>query len=133
MNLKVLESQVEELHAKEITFLSACPYLKIFVSSSKDGVIKVWSFDNQLLSDIDFGTCVSSVGFANNRGDLLVGVHIEISIIRAEDYLPEGYREASTKCPFWDHKERPIQFDPHLEFWWVLCENSEKECLMNGD
>ncbi len=116
-NIKVLEPQEEEQHTKEVTSLSACPYLRLFVTSSKDGTIKVWSLKNQLVSDIDFGGTISSVGFANHRGDLLVGVQIALSIIRAEDYLPDHYREIATKCPYWDHKERPIQFDPHLEFW----------------
>ena len=118
--VEVLEHQEEEQHTKEVTSLSACPYLSIFVTSSKDGTIKVWNFDNQLVSDIDFGGTVSCVAFANNRGDLLVGVQIEVSIIRAEDYLPDHYRKKATKCPYWDHKERPIQFDPHLEFWSVF-------------
>ena len=69
------------------------------------------------MSDIDFGDSVSAVAFANNRGDLLVAAQMEISVILAEDYLSEDYSEIATKCPFSDHKERPIQFDPHLEYW----------------
>ena len=118
-SIGLLHHQAEDGHTHTITSLNVCPYLKLFVSSSIDGTIKVWSFDNQMVAEIDFGVPLTSVGFANDQGDLLVGLQLHISIIRAADYLPAGYFEMSRNCPNWDEKERPIAFDPHLEFWWV--------------
>lgn len=114
------EHMEEEDHTHDITSLNACPYLQLFVSSSKDGTIKVWSFDNQLVTEINFGVPLSAVGFANTQGDLLVALQLQISIVRAVDYLPPQYCELSTSCPHWDHKERPVAFDPQLEFWLAL-------------
>lgn len=115
--INLMKDQPEDRHAKEVTSLNACPYLQIFVTSSKDGFIKVWSSENQLMSEINFGVPVSSVGFANNQGDLLVGLQQHISITPAENYLPDYYAEISRSCTNWDYKEQPIPFDPNLEFW----------------
>lgn len=118
-SVQLLEHQEEDEHTNNVTSLTACPCLKIFVSSSKDGTIKVWNTENQLMSDINFGVPLSSVGFANAKGDLLVGLQLQISIIHAVDYLPKQYWDISNNSTQWDYKERPISFDPHLEFWWV--------------
>ena len=40
-NIQLEDHAQEEDHAKEITSLNACPYLKLFVTSSKDETIKV--------------------------------------------------------------------------------------------
>ena len=114
---QVLEHQDEEDHTHTITSLNACPYLKVFVSSGKDGLIKVWNFDSQLVTELSFGVALSSVGFANSQGDLLVGLDLQISQVKAKDYLPEPYLQMSRCCTLWDYKEKPVGFDPHLEFW----------------
>lgn len=118
-SMELLHHQIEDGHTNMVTSLNACSYLKLFVSSSWDGSIKVWSFDNHMVSEIDFGVPLTSVGFANDQGDLLVGLQLHISIIKAVDYLPDEYYEVSKHCQHWDKRERPIAFDPHLEFWSV--------------
>lgn len=119
-SLEQLHHESQDSHTKTVTSLNVCSYLKLFVSSSRDGTIKVWSFDNQLVSEIDFGVPLTSVGFANDQGDLLVGLQLRISIIKAVDYLPDEYYELSKNCLHWDERERTIAFDPHLEFWYVI-------------
>lgn len=116
-SMELLHHQNEDGHTNTVTSLNVCSYLKLFVSSSRDGTIKVWSFDNQLVSEIDFGVPLTSVGFANDQGDLLVGLQLRISIIKAMDYLPDEYYEVSRNCLHWDERERTVAFDPHLEFW----------------
>ena len=118
-SMELLRHQSEDGHTNTITSLNACSYLKLFVSSSVDGKIKVWSFDNQMVAEIDFGVPLSSVGFANDQGDLLVGLQLRISIVKAVDYLPDEYYEVSRNCPHFDYRERPVGFDPTSEFWSV--------------
>lgn len=118
-SMDLLRHQNEDGHTNTVTSLNACLYLKIFVSSSKDGTIKVWSFDNNMVAEIDFGVPLTSVGFANDQGDLLVGLQLRVSIIKAVDYLPAEYYEMSRNCPHWDEKEKPVAFDSLLEFWSV--------------
>ena len=77
----------------------------------------MWSFNNELVSEINFGVPLSAVGFANPQGDLLVAVQLQVSMIRAADYLPAEYVEKSRECRHWDYKEKPVAFDPHSEFW----------------
>ena len=116
-SIKLMRHQLEDSHSDVITSLNVCPYLRLFVSSSRDGLIKVWSFENCLVSEIDLGVPLASVGFANDRGDLLVGLQLRISIINVEDYLPKEYCYLSRTCPHWDGKEKPIAFNPRLKFW----------------
>jgi WD40 repeat protein len=117
--MELIQHQTEDSHKDTVTSLNVCSYLKLFVSSSKDGTIKVWSFNNQMVSEIDFGEPLTSVGFANDQGDLLVGLQLRISIIKAADYLPEEYYQVSKNCPHWDERAKPVAFDPLLEFWSV--------------
>lgn len=116
-SVMVQEHIKEEDHTQEVTSLSGCPYLGLFASSSRDGTVKVWGTRGELLAEINFGGTVTAVGFANPQGDLLVGMQLQIMVIRAAEYLPDEYQEASSNCPYWDHRERPVGFDPHLEFW----------------
>ena len=120
-SLGLLSHRSEDRHLKPITSLSTCPYLRLFVTSSKDGTIKIWDFDNHMISEIDFEMPLTSVTFANDRGDLLVALQLHISKVRAEDYLPSGYCPVVRNCPCWDDRETPVPFDPNLAFWSV-CE-----------
>lgn len=117
-SLPLLTHQSEDDHIEEITSLSACTHLKLFASSSSDGYVKVWSTDNHLVSEIHFGASLASVGFANPRGDLLVGFQKHICIVEAGNYLPAELVMEYPRCGH-DCVERPKPFDPELEFWWV--------------
>ena len=119
-SLSVMTHQYEDEHKREVTCLNACYYLGMFVSCSKDGTVKIWSLENQLISEMDFGMPLFSVDFANHKGDLLVGLLRYVSKVYAKDYLPDKYYELSKMCPYWDFKEAPIEFDPDLEFWLVI-------------
>ena len=124
----LLKHQPEDEHSNKITSLTACSFLNIFVSCSNDGVVKAWNSENQLIAEMEFGTALSSVGFANSRGDLLVGLQQHISIIRTDDYLPDNYLKS---CPYWDLREKPMIFDPDLEFWLVLNPLQQQACRLS--
>ena len=114
--LPMMKHQHDDDHRNSITSLVFCSYLQIIITSSSDG-IKSWNLENQLISDLDVGVPVSSVGFANDSGDLLIGARKIITVLRAEDYLPPEYVAIAKKCPKLDLMETPIPFNPELEFW----------------
>ena len=113
-DMSVLNHQTEDCHSDTIMSLSCCPYLRLFVTCSCDGHLKVWSTFNQLVSDIDFGYALTSVCFANARGDLLVGFLKHICMVQAKDYLPLIYLEQSKECHLIDRIEDPIVFNSDL-------------------
>ena len=116
-NLPLLIHQMEDDHTDTITSLSCTSHLNLFVTSSNDGRVKIWSLENQLVSEIHFGPTLASVCFANPKGDLLVGLLQDISIVRGEDCLPAAYVKIARSCLHQDDKEEPVPFDPGLEFW----------------
>ncbi len=106
----------EDSHKSNINSLLFFPALKMFITGSNDGVIKAWDIDNQLVADLDIGWPVSSVGFANEIGDLLISHHNVITQFSSCHYLPSEYTSGiiTTKSNFVD---KPIPFNPNLKFW----------------
>ncbi|XP_043923687.1 WD repeat-containing protein 97 isoform X2 [Protopterus annectens] len=76
----------------EITGLCSCPTLKIFASSSRDGIVKIWDYENRLLRNIFLNAVPESISFCSNRGDLLVGIGRHLYCIGHEKYLPNHYK-----------------------------------------
>lgn len=116
-DLPLLIHQMEDDHTDKITSLSCISHLNFFVTSSNDGRVKIWSLENQLVSEIHFGPTLTSVCFANPKGDLLVGLLQDISIVQGEDCLPAAYLKIARSCLHQDDKEEPVPFDPGLKFW----------------
>uniref|UniRef100_A0A8C4VGF9 Uncharacterized protein n=1 Tax=Gopherus evgoodei TaxID=1825980 RepID=A0A8C4VGF9_9SAUR len=75
----------------EIVGLCCCPTLKIFASASRDGSVKVWNAQNQLLRHLKLNTIPESLAFGNERGDLLLGVEQHLHRIHHSKYLPRPY------------------------------------------
>lgn len=113
----LLTHQTEDDHTGVVTSISCCRHLGLFATSGGDGGVKVWDIHNQLVSEVHFGPSLTSVCFANARGDLLIGLHRHVCIFYAEKYLPPGVLELVKACPFRDSIEEPIPFDSELEFW----------------
>ena len=116
-SLPLLTHQMEDDHTDKITSLSCTSHLNLFVTSSNDGRVKIWSLENQLVTEIHFGPALTSVCFANPKGDLLVGLLQNISIVHGEDCLPAPYVKIAKSYLHQDDKEEPVPFDPGLEFW----------------
>ncbi|XP_043365784.1 WD repeat-containing protein 97 [Dermochelys coriacea] len=72
----------------EITGLCCCPTLKLFASASRDGSVKVWNAQNQLLRHLKLNTIPESLAFGNECGDLLLGVEQHLHRIHHSKYLP---------------------------------------------
>ncbi|XP_065438353.1 WD repeat-containing protein 97 isoform X2 [Chrysemys picta bellii] len=75
----------------EITGLCCCPTLKLFASASRDGSVKVWNAQNQLLRHLKLNTIPESLAFGDERGDLLLGVEQHLHRIHHSKYLPRPY------------------------------------------
>ena len=116
--LQSLKHQLEDEHTDAILSLEASTVLGLLVTSSNDGLIKIWNKENQLVSEMLFGRELSSACFLNPKGDLLVGFQKNIRVVQAEDYLPAHYLEIGRGYPHSEVNEAQISFDPDLQFWY---------------
>jgi WD40 repeat protein len=73
-------SQNDE-HTKLVTSLAHLPTLGIYATGGMDGLVKIWTSENVLIREIQTGEPVTCVAFGNNFGDLLIGMHDEVSLI----------------------------------------------------
>ena len=124
--------QQEDDHDDNVLAVAVSDSLPLFVSSGRDGKVKVWDKDNQLVAEIHFGSELESVCFAGNRGDLLVGFQQQICLVKAELFLPIHYQYMEGICSGeyyvgernfaneTELAEKPLPFDPNLEFWFVI-------------
>lgn len=102
--------------------LTAVPKLKLWVTLSSGGTVKVWDHDCRLIREMLFSERICAVGIANCRGDLLVGLDREIRAIPVQYYLPqrmlsnllalnveddleEDVMPYSKTVPFWSYRE----------------------------
>ena len=105
---------LEDAHRDTITFLAACSKLKLFVSCSKDGWIKVWDLNCQLVSNINLGSQISAVCFTQTH-DLLIGFQNHLYTIPAHNYLPSIYCNAVNTIEE-TTTEQPLPFESELQF-----------------
>ncbi|KAJ3023368.1 WD repeat-containing protein 87 [Thoreauomyces humboldtii] len=117
-------------HTRSVTDLTACSGTGIIASGSTDGTVKIWdASESHLLREIQFNYAVSSVTFANPRGDLLIGLPEEIVLVRVQDYLPPALlRVLLDKQPWIDDVvEDPTTFDSGLDFWGLYRGGEDKD------
>ena len=115
-NSSLMKHSHKDDHRHRIHSLVMYSYLQIVITSSKD-TIKTWNLDNELLSNLDIGAPVSSVGLASDNGDLLIGTRNIITVLGAEEYLPRKLVTIAKTSPKRDLIEKSIPFNPDLEFW----------------
>ncbi|KAJ3302866.1 WD repeat-containing protein 87 [Kappamyces sp. JEL0829] len=90
----------------------------LWAASYDDCTVKVWDAKMVLIRDIQFHDHISSVCFANDRGDLLVGLSTEINLVRIQDYMTPPFLRQLLAVDFADDQEEmPLTFDQHLDFW----------------
>ncbi|KAJ3256462.1 hypothetical protein HK103_005460 [Boothiomyces macroporosus] len=89
-----------------------------WASSHQDRTVKVWDRNGVLLREIQFNEDISCLLFANHRGDLLVGLSDQISLVKLQDYMPAHIqRQILTRDYGDDIQEAPITFDQTIDFW----------------
>ncbi|TPX65902.1 hypothetical protein CcCBS67573_g07987 [Chytriomyces confervae] len=111
----------DEDHSKRITSLAVLEVFNIFATGSEDGIVKIWDgYGNSLLREVQFGSSVSSLCFANKRGDLLVGLSDQVALVKVQDFFPSFIHAElvarAIEIPD-DEIEKPLFFDENLDFW----------------
>lgn len=85
-------------HNGAITSLVFLPKQEVFVSSSADGLIKVWQCEeNILLRELQFAEPVLGLTRANGRGDVLVAFGSRVEFISAHALLPSALARFAIK------------------------------------
>eukprot|EP00795_Rhopilema_esculentum_P002341 gene2341-17978_t len=74
-------------HYQGVLSVSFHPVLSIVCSSGKDSCIKIWSLDKNLLCEINVNNSLTSACFLNSSGEILMGFHGHIFIIRNQRQL----------------------------------------------
>ena len=72
-----------------------------------------------MCSELCFNGPVFSVIFANERGDLIVGLEDQIALLHLHDYLPPTILREVVQNDSWidDLKETGSPFDPKVDIW----------------
>ena len=112
-----LHHEPDDSHRASINSLLYCASLKTVITSSDDGVVKVWDLSNQLVADLDIGWPLSSVGIASEAGDLLISHQNVITKFSSNHFLPHEYTSRIRRNTVNDFSESVIPFNPNLKFW----------------
>ena len=78
----ILTHSPDDEHTDQISKLAFLPTFSLVASSSTDGTVKLWDSENVLIREIQLNEPVSSVCFANARGDLFVGLKDSVYLIK---------------------------------------------------
>ncbi|TPX65187.1 hypothetical protein SpCBS45565_g05356 [Spizellomyces sp. 'palustris'] len=70
-------------------------------------------------NELQFAEPITTLTFANQRGDLLISLPEQIVVVRVQDYLPVPYLCVLLDHGDWpdDPVEDPTMFDSNLDFW----------------
>jgi WD40 repeat protein len=71
-------------HVEAITCISPIPMFDLFVTCSRDGMIKVWDMHNSLVREIAFGSPIDSMAITTGYGDLVFGIDHRVDKIKAK-------------------------------------------------
>jgi WD40 repeat protein len=119
-NIKPMTHPLEENHTASITSLSGCPKLVLFATSCSNGLIKVWNRYCQLLSNINLGSCISSICFTHINCDIIFGYQNQLFKIQSHCYLPRYFLDQiKTDLQYSSNEiEAAFPFQSKLKFWY---------------
>jgi hypothetical protein len=84
----------------------------LWACSHDDCTVKVYDQGGNLVREVQFNESISCVSFANTRGDLIVGVSDQLSLVRIQDYLTTNIlRKMAFEEYTDDELEDPINFE----------------------
>ncbi|KAJ3341093.1 WD repeat-containing protein 87 [Gonapodya sp. JEL0774] len=109
--------------ARSVTSIVHLRTLSIYASSHVDGFVKIWDAEGTIVKEIQFPEAVLSIAFANERGDLLVGLSDSISLIMIQDYMPARYLQTAVQKfdeNVDDLLEDPIAFEEKTDLWGLV-------------
>lgn len=116
-HLQPVTHSQDDSHYDDILSLSANSQLNIFASSSKDGRIKVWDVECQLLSEIELGLSLTRLCFDVATGNILLGFQQQLCMISAAKYLPFQRLSRTKVRKRRDVLECPVPFDETTTIW----------------
>ncbi|KAJ3029457.1 WD repeat-containing protein 87 [Rhizophlyctis rosea] len=118
----------EDEHLGSVTSICFLAAFNLWASANTDGTVKIWDLESHLIREIQFNEPITAICFANERGDLLVGLSDQISVVRMQDYMPVHLLRQASSISFPDDAvESPLQFDSHLDFWQYRYDEEVKE------
>ncbi|KAJ3107610.1 WD repeat-containing protein 87 [Phlyctochytrium planicorne] len=110
-----------------VTAIASSHTYDIWVTADREGLIKVWDSDGRVVREIQCLEGITSLEFANPRGDLLIGLRSQIAVVWMQDYLPVKYMRLAVTLNFQDDAaEFGKPFDSNLDFW-EYCYQDEKK------
>ncbi|KAI8916029.1 WD40-repeat-containing domain protein [Gorgonomyces haynaldii] len=108
----------EEQSVGKVLFIDVIEEFGYYAAANSDNTVKIWDQKMRLVREIQFNEPIASMCIANKRGDLLVGLSDQISLVRIQDYIPPNVLQTMiTKELTDDIQEAPLAFDSQLEFW----------------
>ncbi|KAJ3186036.1 WD repeat-containing protein 87 [Gaertneriomyces sp. JEL0708] len=117
-----------EQAAGVITCISHNASLGLWLSAHVDGLLKIWDNKSFLIREIQFNEPLLAACFLNGRGDLLVGLSDQISLIKMQDYLPPHILIGTLARNFPDDiLEHPLHFNARSDFWEYVYEREKWE------
>ncbi|KAJ3157021.1 hypothetical protein HDU89_002431 [Geranomyces variabilis] len=120
-------------HTDLVTTICPIRKLRLFVSCSRDGSIRVWDSNNVLIREIQFNEPLRHVCVGSSYGNLLFGFQSRLDLIKYMSYLPPTYAQAAqkldTKVP---KAEAPLPFDDVRTNWKSLQYRAPKKLAMSG-
>lgn len=73
-------------HDDELEYIDVLYDQGIFMTSSRDGLVKIWNLKKELLREIKFNEPIFAACFLNSNADIAIGHSGQISVIFAKDY-----------------------------------------------
>ena len=87
-SIVLLYSEKMNEHDDEINGLDILYEHGLILSSSVEGMVKVWNSKKELIRSIKFNEEITQAMFLNDQADIVVGHGGQLSIIYAKDYQP---------------------------------------------
>ncbi|XP_078488427.1 uncharacterized protein LOC100184242 isoform X2 [Ciona intestinalis] len=103
-------------HKRSVNSVQISETRGIFISSSTDGVIKVWSMDYALMSEIYLDNTLSSCMLLNKVGDLIIGWKKHLFLIDHHTIIPYSACIHSSENSELIESESVIYEDPAVLF-----------------
>ncbi|KAL7373531.1 hypothetical protein ABVT39_008762 [Epinephelus coioides] len=91
------QSQTDHLtkggHADHFTGLCVCHDLEVFVSSSLDGTVCMWSKENHLIRTLQLNAVPECLAYSRCGGELFFGIKGDLYRMNCADFLPHNYQQ----------------------------------------